>query len=117
MTPDPFSHVSASCDAFQQQLSELADSGAVPGPDLRAHLDHCDECARFAEQWLTAPPPELAQPILANPAGPLRERILDAATLSRVANSRRRPPAARRGPRGWAGSPPAWRSPGLPTGS
>ena len=85
MTPDAFSRFFGSCDTFQEQLSEIADSGAAPSPDLRAHLDRCDECARFAEQWLTAPPLQLSQPVLATPVGPLRERILDAATLPRIA--------------------------------
>jgi hypothetical protein len=102
MTPDPFSRVPASCDAFQEQLSEIADSGAAPGPDLRAHLERCDECARFAEQWLTAPPPELARSILANAADPLRERILDAATLPRISQFRS-PPASRLPWAAWLG--------------
>ena len=85
MTPDTFSRLSESCDTFQEQLSEIADTGAAPSPGLRAHLDRCDACARFAEQWLTALPLELAHPVLAKPVGPLRERILDAATLPRIA--------------------------------
>ena len=96
MTPDPFSRPSEHCDAFQEQLSELADSGAAPSPDLRAHLDRCDECSRFADQWLAAAPPELFQLVLAGPVGTLRERILDAATLPGIirfpADSGSRPP-------------------------
>ncbi len=79
MRNDPFIHVPTGCEACQWQLSELADSGALQTPELRAHLAGCVECAEFAEQWLHEAPAALARPVSTTVATPLRERILDAA--------------------------------------
>ena len=72
------------CEAIQQQLSEIADSGAAVTPAIQAHLSSCDACSQFAARWLQGPPAELARPVPAAPAVRLRESILDAAALPNV---------------------------------
>ena len=84
MTPASFTCPSEGSHDFQAELSEIADSGAAPTPALRDHLERCDDCARFAAQWLPGPPAGLARPVSAAPVGPLREQILDAATPPRI---------------------------------
>jgi hypothetical protein len=84
MKQDPFIPALAGCEEFQFQLSELADAGAAPTPELLAHIQTCDECARFAETWLPGPPEALSQSVGGLPDVGLRERILDAATAPNV---------------------------------
>ena len=79
MKQDPFLPALEGCEDFQFQLSDLADAGAAPTPELQAHLRTCPACARFAETWLPGPPAALARPIGSLPGDGLRARILDAA--------------------------------------